>query len=75
MIPVHRPTADKMDWAMPFPQLFARLQERTQGRILQLDEGRSAERPDSISDYDWDDFVARTTVTKDWIDVRIALGD
>ncbi|HEX5617130.1 MAG TPA: hypothetical protein VFX51_01845, partial [Solirubrobacteraceae bacterium] len=34
MIPVNRVTARKQGWNMPFPPLFKRLEEKTEGRIL-----------------------------------------
>lgn len=73
MIPVSRETARKMDWKMPFPSLFQRLQEKTGGRILDLDEGVKTENPGRLSDREWRQFVARTTVKELWVDYRIDL--
>jgi hypothetical protein len=39
MVPVDEGTADKQQWAMPFPPLWERLQEQCQGRVLRSDEG------------------------------------
>src|SRR4030095_8441412 len=39
MVPVNRKTAKKMDWKMPFPALWKRLQEKTKGRVLDCDNG------------------------------------
>ena len=73
MLPVDRPTAKKMEWSMPFPSLFERLQERTKGRILDLEQGLSSTAPAGISGTDWDRFVAQTHVTTNWIEVEIEL--
>ena len=73
MLPVDRPTAKKMEWAMPFPSLFERLQERTKGRILDLEQGLSPTAPAGISRTDWDRFVAQTHVTNEWIEVQLEL--
>ena len=73
MLPVDRPTAKKMEWAMPFTSLFERLQERTKGRILDLERGLSSTAPAGISQTGWDRFVAQTQVTKDWIEVQVEL--
>lgn len=73
MIPVSRETAKKMDWKMPFPSLFRRLQEKTRGRILDLDEGVKNKNPGQLSAREWGQFVARTTVQKDWVDYRVEL--
>ena len=73
MIPVSRETAKKMDWKMPFPSLFRRLQEKTRGRILDLDVGVNTENPGVLSEREWREFVSRTTVHEDWVDYRIEL--
>jgi hypothetical protein len=73
MIPVSRQTAQKMEWKMPFPSLFRRLQQKTGGRILDLDEGIAAENPGSLTQQEWQQFVARTDVQDNWIDYNIPL--
>jgi len=71
MLPVDRTTAKKMDWNMPFPTLLRRLEEKTSGRILDLEMGLPPVPPDGASQRDWASFVARTHVTPDWIDYRV----
>jgi hypothetical protein len=71
MLPVDRAMAKQMDWAMPFPSLFARLQERSKGRILDLENGLAEERPAPIGERDWARFLDRTKVTDDWIDIHV----
>ena len=73
MIPVSREMAKKMDWKMPFPSLFRRLQEKTSGRILDGDEGVKEKNPGQLSDLEWNRFVARTDVQENWVDYRIEL--
>jgi hypothetical protein len=73
MIPVSREMASKMDWKMPFPSLFRRLQEKTGGRILDLDEGVKDENPGHLNEKEWREFVARTSVHEDWVDYRIEI--
>lgn len=73
MIPVSRSMAQKMEWKMPFPSLFRRLQEKTGGRILDLDEGVAAENPGLLTPQEWQQFVTRTDVQKGWIDYTIPL--
>ncbi len=73
MLPVDRSTAKKMDWQMPFPTLHRRLQEKTNGRILDLETGLPDGPPDGASDPAWDRFIARTDVHPDWVDYRVEL--
>ena len=42
LIPVNKAMAAKKRWRMPFKPLLERLQEKTQGRVLQADDGLSA---------------------------------
>jgi hypothetical protein len=73
MIPVSRQTAQKMGWKMPFPSLFRRLQAKTGGRILDLDEGIAPENPGVLTQGEWQRFVARTDVQDGWMDYNIPL--
>jgi hypothetical protein len=56
MMPVDRKTAKKMEWNMPFPSLFRRLSEKTRGRILEVDRGVPREKPEALSDREWERF-------------------
>jgi hypothetical protein len=71
MIPVSRLMAEKMEWRMPFPSLLRRLEEKTGGRILDLDHGVPAENPGLLSPQEWQRFVTRTDVQADWMDYRL----
>ena len=42
---------------MPFPPLLKRLQELAKGRVIHADTGRPAERPDRLSQSEWEAFV------------------
>jgi hypothetical protein len=71
MLPVKRAMAKQMKWQMPFPSLFRRLQERSKGRILEMDEGVVAWQQDLCTQREWDRFIARTKVTAEWIDIYV----
>jgi hypothetical protein len=73
MLPVDRRTAKKMDWQMPFPALYRRLWEKTNGRILDLESGIPDAKPDRISHQEWREFLSRTEVSPDWIDYRVQM--
>jgi hypothetical protein len=73
MLPVDRSIAEQMGWAMPFPALFERLQERSKGRILDLEKGVTKERPQAVSEREWARFLARTDVTDGWIDLNVEM--
>jgi beta-lactamase superfamily II metal-dependent hydrolase len=72
MISVDRPTAKLLKWQMPFPSLYRRLEEKTQGRILTLDQGLPAP-PSGTSQHDWQRFLDRTRVQPHYIDYHIDL--
>ncbi len=59
MIPVDQAQAERKDWSMPFPPLLERLEAKTKGRILRTDKGLP-ERPESLSQEEWDEFTSRT---------------
>jgi hypothetical protein len=73
MLPVDRKTAKKMDWQMPFPSLYRRLLEKTNGRVLDLEFGVADAKPDCASNQEWCDFQSRTEVCDEWIDYRIEM--
>jgi hypothetical protein len=74
MLPVNRAMAKRMDWDMPFEPLFARLQELSKGRILDLEKGLPKERPPALSERDWIRFTEQQTkVTDDWIDLFVEM--
>jgi hypothetical protein len=71
MVPVNRETAKKMDWNMPFPSLFKRLEERTRGRIMDAELGVAAEQPAGLPAEQWKSFLARTDVQPGWVDYTL----
>jgi hypothetical protein len=73
MLPVDRETAETMDWKMPFPTLFQRLEEKTKGRILDRDKGVTAANPGTLNQAQWQRFVERTAATEDWLDYFVEL--
>jgi hypothetical protein len=68
MMPVNRETAKKMDWNMPFPALFRRLSARTRGRILDLERGLPKDKPDELSDREWQEFLNSAELQDGWLD-------
>lgn len=74
MIPVHAEHAQKRKWAMPFPTLLERLQEKTRGRILYSDVG-IPERPGTIPPEQWEAFKGRVNQDSSqeelWVEVLI----
>ena len=75
MIPVDDKQAAQKEWAMPFPPLLERLQEKTAGRIIRADEG-IPKKPDEVSQDAWDDFLARTALDPGpdelWVEYTVA---
>src|SRR5262249_30825870 len=73
LLPVDRTTAKKKDWKMPFPSLYRRLQEKTNGRILDLESGLPEQPINDRNDVEWERFLARTEVRPEWIDYHVDL--
>jgi beta-lactamase superfamily II metal-dependent hydrolase len=71
LIPVNREMAKKKKWNMPFPPLFKRLEEKTMGRILDAEKGQIGTKPDSLTEKQWKDFLARCDVQPGWIDYTV----
>jgi hypothetical protein len=74
MMPVSRDTAKKRDWKMPLSSLFARLRDRTRGRVIDRDQGVTGVNRAELSERErkeWDRFVAHTDVHEEWIDYRL----
>jgi hypothetical protein len=74
LVPVHRDTARKKGWRMPFPPLLAALEQSCRGRVVLLDAGR----PDAtsaafgrISFSERQQFMASVTETKLFIEVQV----
>lgn len=73
MIPVDEEHAEVREWAMPFPPLCARLEEKTKGRIIRADTGVPVDRPERLSESEWESFRARVEEGPDglWIQVTV----
>ena len=71
LLPVDRRTARRMGWNMPFPTLYRRLAEKTNGRILDLEKGLPAGPRTGVRDAEWEDFLSRTALRPDYVDYRI----
>jgi len=71
MIPVDHDMAVKKHWGkMPLPELVDRLEEKTEGRILRIDDEVETAadlaklKPKAADDADWKQFTDRVTATK-----------
>ena len=75
MLPVDRNTAKAMGWdqKMPFPALMQHLEERSRGRILDLEKGISKQPPQGTSEREWERFQTHAKVTDAWIDWHIEI--
>jgi hypothetical protein len=70
MIPVDHAMAVKKRWGrMPLPELVDRIKEKTQGRVLKVDDDVKTPsdlvklKPDKVSSADWQQFADRVQVT------------
>jgi len=74
MIPVDREMVDRQGWNMPFPLLFTRLQEKTRGRLIRLDEGLPHQPPLTesglpwLASTEWKAFLKRSRQERLYID-------
>jgi len=77
MLPVQREMAERQNWSMPFPQLYQRLQEKTRGRLLRLDDGLAAAPPPAengfplLTQAEWNAFKKKTSIKPLYIDLII----
>jgi hypothetical protein len=77
MLPVQREMAERQNWSMPFPQLTQRLQEKTRGRLLRLDDGMPAAPPSAenglplLNQAEWKAFKHKTSEQPLYIDYMI----
>jgi beta-lactamase superfamily II metal-dependent hydrolase len=76
MIPVDHDMAVKKRWGkMPLPELVARIREKTEGRVLRVDDMVESEKdlaklkPESISPVDWKRFTDRVTATELYFEI------
>ena len=76
LIPVDRAMAQKKRWNMPFPPLFRRLLEKTNGRVLQVDDTekiKDRQPPDGleVSASLWRAFQKSVSETELYYEIRI----
>jgi hypothetical protein len=74
LIPVHQEMAKKKKWSMPFPPLYNRLLEKTNGRVLRIDDEENIEdreAPDGISRSQWKAFQRSVEDTELYYEITI----
>jgi hypothetical protein len=72
MIPVDHSMAVKKRWNMPFPDLYSRLQAKTEGRVIRVDAGIPARQDAStLTDAEWQAFIKSVTQTDLYIEYSI----
>lgn len=57
-------------WVHPLPAIKRALEEKTGGKVLQLDTG-VPEKPEAVEQEIWDDFLSRTEQHELYVDLRI----
>lgn len=60
VIPVDGDQAKQKEWRMPFEPLYARLEEKTKGRIIRADTGLPREKPEAMTTDEWEEFRDHT---------------
>jgi glyoxylase-like metal-dependent hydrolase (beta-lactamase superfamily II) len=78
MIPVNHDMAVKKRWGkMPLPELVDKLMERTEGRVLRIDDAATtmaeleSARPAAVSIEDWREFTSRIKVSELYFEISI----
>lgn len=57
-------------WKHPLASIRADLEEKARGRVLQTDRGMP-DRPETVSEAEWEQFCARLTIDKMHIDLQV----
>jgi len=77
MIPVNHDMAVKKRWGkMPLPELVDRIEEKTEGRVLRVDDKVKAAKdlaklkPKAAADADWKRFTDRVTVDPLYFEIK-----
>ncbi len=74
MLPVQREMAERQNWSMPFPALYQRLQEKTRGRLIRLDDGLPDSSPPAengqplSTQAEWKAFKRKTSEQRLYLD-------
>jgi len=77
MLPVQREMAERQNWSMPFPALYQRLQEKTRGRMIRLDDGLPEAAPPAenglplSTQAEWKAFKRKTSEQRLYLDYFI----
>jgi len=72
MIPVDHSMAVKKRWNMPFPDLYTRLQAKTEGRVIRIDDGiPSRQDASTLTEAEWQAFIKSVTQTDLYIEYSI----
>lgn len=74
LIPVHQETAKKKKWSMPFPPLYNRLLEKTNGRVLRIDDEENIQdrqAPGGVSRSLWKAFQRSVEDTRLYYEITI----
>jgi len=73
MIPVDHNMAVKKGWNMPFPGLYTRLEEKTKGRVIRIDNGvPNRQDAGTLTDAEWQTFNRSVTQTDLYIELSIS---
>jgi beta-lactamase superfamily II metal-dependent hydrolase len=78
MIPVDHAMAVKKHWdRMPLPELVERIEEKTHGRVLRIDDKVTSAadldglKPDTVSATDWKQFTKRVRVSDLYYEITV----
>ena len=75
LIPVDEKVARRQGshggWDMPFPPLLERLQQKTKGRVIRADQNFPKDKPEKLSEADWQSFQANYRETELWMEFSV----
>lgn len=74
LVPVDQKMAEKKKWRMPFPPLYSRLLEKTNGRVLRIDDAEKIddrEAPEGVSRSQWKAFQRSVEDTELYYEITI----
>ncbi len=71
MLPVDEDQAKVKGWAMPFPPLLERLNQKTRGRVIRADSGLP-QKPESVPAAEWKEFLVNAGQKEGlWVEYRV----
>jgi hypothetical protein len=59
---------------MPAPEVLKALTRRTRGRVIRADTGVPAEKPDDLSEPEWEEFQQSVAITPLYIDYHVSIA-